>query len=266
MAAAERTVKPGWIVLLAAVVYAIVMTFVARDARMEVRELRLQAEVAAGEARTSGAGEGDPAASNLAPGAARAETPAGAGVDRPGLWYPVPGAVLPANDAHLPGAARPYRAGESQGFDFYGDDVGVPIELGTPVIAVTDAIVTRIDAAYREPDEQAWNDLLGAVADGATEEELDRLRGRQVWLEDDEGRTYRYAHLSSVEPDLRVGERVARGAVIARAGNSGTDDGVQGSDGGVRVHFEIWEDGSFFGDGLEPAAVRADAAARFVGP
>jgi murein DD-endopeptidase MepM/ murein hydrolase activator NlpD len=128
------------------------------------------------------------------------------------------------------------------------------------------ATVGRLDRAYAEPSEAEWEALLGAVADGADEDQLDRLRGRQVWLEDDEGRTYRYAHLSAIEPDLRVGQRVARGQVIARAGNSGTDDGVQGGRGGVRLHFEIWEDGAFLGDGLEPAAVRAEAAARFVGP
>lgn len=259
MAAAERTVKPGWILLLVAVVYAVVMTFVARDARMEVRELRLQAAVAPGApAADAAAAEGGDATT--------ASSADRAGIAREGLWFPVPGAGLPSDDAHLPGAARPYRDGVSQGFDFYGDDAGVPIVLGTPVIAVTDASVTRIDAAYREPGEEEWAALLGEVSDGAEPAELDRLRGRQVWLEDDAGRIYRYAHLSSVEPDLRIGERVRRGEVIARAGNSGTDDGVQGGDGGVRVHFEIWEDGSFFGADLEPAAVRAEAAARFVGP
>lgn len=256
MASAERTLKPGWIVLLVVVVYAIVMTFVARDARLDARELRLQAAVADGTADTTG-----DATSN-----GSAASAPGVGVARAGLWFPVPGAGLPSDDAHLPGAARPYRNGVSEGFDFYGDDVGVPIVLGTPVVAATDATVLRIDEAYREPDEAEWTELLGSVADGASEAELDRLRGRQVWLEDDAGRTYRYAHLSAIESDLRVGERVSRGEVIARAGNSGTDDGVRGGDGGVRLHFEIWEDGSFFGDGLEPAAVRAEAAARFVGP
>jgi murein DD-endopeptidase MepM/ murein hydrolase activator NlpD len=249
MVAALRRVKPGWIVLLVVVVYAVVVTAVARDARAEARELRLQLAVAA-----------PPAAA--AQDAADPEPP----VARDGLWFPVPGAGLPTDDAYLPGAPRAYRDGVSQGFAFYGDDVGVPIVLGTPVVAATDATVVRLDAAYREPTEAEWEALLGDVADGADEDQLDRLRGRQVWLEDDQGRTYRYAHLASIEPDLRVGQRVARGQVIARAGNSGTDDGVQGGRGGVRLHFEIWEDGAFLGDGLEPAAVRAEAAARFVGP
>jgi murein DD-endopeptidase MepM/ murein hydrolase activator NlpD len=249
MVAALRRVKPGWIVLLVVVVYAVGATVATRDARAEARELRLQLALAAPPAPAAEAA-GEPAPPEA----------------RDGLWFPVPGARLPTDDAYLPGAPRAYRDGVSQGFAFYGDDVGVPIVLGTPVVAATDATVVRLDTTYREPSEADWEALLGAVADGADEDQLDRLRGRQVWLEDDAGITYRYAHLASIEPDLRVGQRVARGQVIARAGNSGTDDGVQGGRGGVRLHFEIWEDGAFLGDGLEPAAVRAEAAARFVGP
>jgi murein DD-endopeptidase MepM/ murein hydrolase activator NlpD len=249
MVAALRRVKPGWIVLLAVLAYAAVVTAVARDARAEARELRLQLAVAA-----------------PPPTAAQEDDDPVPPVARDGLWFPVPGAGLPADDAHLPGAPRSYRDGVSQGFAFYAGEAGVPIVLGTPVVAATDATVVRLDASYREPSQAEWEALLAEVAAGADEAQLDRLRGRQVWLEDDQGRTYRYAHLASIEPDLRVGQRVARGQVIARAGNSGTDDGVQGGRGGVRLHFEIWEDGAFLGDGLEPAAVRAEAAARFVGP
>lgn len=202
-----------------------------------------------------------------ATGRAEATGPGAApGAARSGWWVPVPGARLPSDDAYLPGAPRPYRDGTSQGFVFYGDDVGVPIVAGTPVIAATDATVVRLDVTYREPDEDEWAALLGAVADGADEDQLDRLRGRQVWLEDDDGRVFRYGHLSAIRSDLRVGQRVVRGQVIGRAGNSGTDDGVRGGGGGVRVQFEIWEDGIYFGDGLEPVAVRAEAAARLVGP
>ena len=247
MAAALRSVKPGWILLLVVAVYAGAMTVVARQARAEVRELRLA------EAARSAPTEADAAA------AAASAAPAG-------LWFPVPGATLPSDDAHLPGAVRAYRDGVSQGFDFYGGEAGVPIVLGTPVIAATAGTLVRLDRTYEEPDADAWDALLNAVADGASEEQLDRLRGRQAWLETADGALLRYGHLDAIEPDLRVGDTVHRGQVIARAGNSGTDDGVRGSSDGVRLHFEVWEDGTFLGAGLEPAAVRAEAAARFVGP
>ena len=244
MHAASRSVKPGWIVLVVVIVYAVVMTAVARDARAEIRELRLDAA------------EAEAAA------AARTEAP------RPpaGLWFPVPGASLPTDDAHLPGAPRPYRNGVSEGFDFHADGAGVPIVIGTPVVAAAAGTVTRADRAYTEPDEAEWDALLGEVVDGADEAQLDRLRGRQLWIEGDDGRSYRYAHLDTIDTALGVGNRVYRGQVVATAGNSGTDDGVRGRSDGVRLHFEIWENGDYFGAGLEPAAVRANAAALFVGP
>lgn len=244
MNAVLRSVKPGWILLVAAVIYAGVMTSVARDARAQLRELRLD-EAAAAQA---------------------AEDAAPVAVAPDGPWFPVPGAELPGDDAHLPGAARPYRSGVSQGFDFYGGEAGVPIAFGTPVVAATAGTLVRLDRDYQEPDEEAWEALLNAVADGADEADLDRLRGRQLWLEGEDGRVYRYAHLARIEDGLAVGDAVYRGQVLAAAGNSGTDDGVRGGDGGVRVHFEIWEGDRFFGEGLEPADVRAEAAALFVGP
>lgn len=244
MNAVLRSVKPGWILLVAALIYAGVMTSVARDARAQLRELRLEDAAAA------------QAAEDAAPVA----------VAPVGPWFPVPGAELPEDDAHLPGAARPYRSGVSQGFDFYGGEAGVPIAFGTPVVAATAGTLVRLDRDYQEPDAEAWEVLLNAVADGADEADLDRLRGRQLWLEGEDGRVYRYAHLARIEDGLAVGDAVYRGQVLAAAGNSGTDDGVRGGDGGVRVHFEIWEGDRFFGEGLEPAAVRAEAAALFVGP
>lgn len=244
MHAASRSVKPGWIVLVVVAVYALVMTAVARDARAEIRELRLVA------------------AENEASAAARDEVPRAPA----GVWFPVPGASLPSDDAHLPGAARPYRDGVSEGFDFHAGDAGVPITMGTPVVAAVAGTVTRSDHAYAEPDEAEWDALLGEVADGADASELDRLRGRQLWIEGDDGRSYRYAHLDTIDAALGVGDRVYRGQVVATAGNSGTDAGVRGRTDGVRLHFEIWENGDYFGAGLEPAAVRANAAALFVGP
>lgn len=238
----RRGLKPGWIVLLATLAYAAVVTTLLAAARDEIEGLNLRlVDVVASP---------DPAA----------QTPAEA-PDATVAWMPIPGARLPSDDAYYPGAPRPYRSGVSQGITFYGEDVGVPIVEGTPVVAVVDGVIERLDLAYREPDEQAWGALLEAVADGADDEQMDRLRGRQVWLVGDDGRTYRYAHLSAIQPGLEEGQRVRRGAVLGRVGNSGTDDGVRGTGRGVRLHFEIWQSGTFLGDGLESAAVRAEVAA-----
>lgn len=238
----RRAVKPGWYLLVALFLYALSVTFLFSQARGDLRETRLELDSEI---------EAEPAGP-VAP---------------PGLWTPIPGAALPEDDAHLPGAPRAYRNGVSQGFDFYDGEAGVPIAWGTPVIAAGDATVERVDRNHRELDAAGWQSLMDAVASaGADEEQLDRLRGRQAWLRLDDGRLLRYAHLASVAPELRVGDRVYRGQVIGAAGNSGTDDGVRGGRGGVRLHFEVWDGDRFFGAGLEPDEVRAAAASLFVGP
>lgn len=244
MDANRRPVKPGWYLLVALFLYALTVTFLYSQARGDLRETRMQLDAAR-----------EPAAPQEAQAAS------------PGLWMPIPGASLPPDDAHLPGAERAYRNGVSHGFDFYSGQVGVPVQWGTPVIASADGVVERVDHEYRELASDEWQELLDAVAtDGADAAQLDLLRGRQVWLRLDDGRMLRYAHLSEVAPTLRVGERVRRGQVIGGVGNSGTDDGVRGTRAGTRLHFEIWEGDRYFGQGLEPDQVRAEAASLLAGP
>jgi len=202
------------------------------------------------------AGEGD-ASDNPAP---MANAPAG-------LWFPVIGASVPRSEAYLPGAPRVYRNGVNQGFDFYSSDAGIPIPYGTPVVASANGVISRADNNYSELDQAAWDALLEEVeVNGATEEQLDRLRGRQIWLTTNDGRTLRYAHLSRIRPGIEEGQRVYRGQVIGYVGNSGTDDGVRGTSGGARLHFEIWEEEQFFGEEMDSEELRVRAASLFVGP
>lgn len=242
------SVKPGWYVLGALLVYAILATglLIARPA-------------------VEAPATGDVAAPASAPATAPvAETKYGP----PGLWFPIPGARLPASDDHLPGAPRAYRHGVSQGFDFYGQDASVPIVSGTPVVAAQSAQIVRADVAYTEIDPRAWEVLMADVAEsGASEDQLDRLRGRQVWLRMADGTVLRYGHLSAVRDGVRTGMNVYRGQVIGFAGNSGTDVAVAGRSDQTRLRFEIWPDeDNFFGAGMEPEAVRIAAASLFVGP
>lgn len=235
--------KPGWYVLAALAVYAAVISGLLVRANAELRSLRIQAA------------EPVVVAEAPAPPAER------------GLWLPIPGARLPEDPAHLPNAAREYRRGVNQGFDFYASSAGVPVTHGTPVIAAASGTLTRVDTAYVEQSPEEWEALLAAVAEeGADERQLDRLRGRQVWLQADDGTLLRYGHLSGIRDGLRQGQRVYRGQVLGYVGNSGTDDGVAGSRGGARLHFEVWRDGSFFGQGLGPDEVRLAAASLFTGP
>lgn len=185
-----------------------------------------------------------------------------------GLWFPIPGARLPAQDDHLPGAPRAYRHGVSQGFDFFDQDAGVPVTAGTPVVAAQSGQVVRADVAYTEIDPRAWEVLLADVGEaGADEGQLDQLRGRQVWLRLADGTVLRYGHLAAVRDGIRTGVNVYRGQVIGFVGNSGTDVAVAGRTDQARLRFEIWPaPEEFFGAGMDAEAVRIAAASLFVGP
>lgn len=243
-------VRPGWYVLAGLFLYAVVVTWLLLA--------RQPAQAAADDARqtvaTAGAGA-DGAAAQAAAGPA-------------GLWFPIPGARLPASDDNLPSAPRLYRHGVSQGFDFFDKDAGVPVTFGTPVVAADGGQIVRADVAYTEMDPRAREVLLADVAEaGADEAQLDQLRGRQVWLRLGDGTVLRYGHLQAVREGVRTGASVYRGQVIGFVGNSGTDAAVAGRQEQPRLRFEIWlPGGGFFGEGSDAEAVRMAAASLFVGP
>ena len=244
MSVAPGRIKPGWYLLAGLFLYAVTVTVMLQRTNAEVRDLRIE-QATAGPAESA------------------ASTPA---AEPAGLWFPLPGASLPADDAHLPGAERAYRDGVNQGFDFYDGEVGVPVPHGAPVIAASAGVVERVDQTYSELSPATFDALLADVSDGASEEELDLLRGRQVWIRTPAGRLLRYAHLSDVRSGLAVGQDVFRGQVVGFVGNSGTDAGVAGTTRQARLHFEVWTDGAFFGENLEPDEVRLAAASLFTGP
>lgn len=241
--ASLRGLRPGWYVLTALTLYALVVTGLL---------------IARRPAGVVGPGTHVATDDRSAPPAASAA----------GLWFPIPGARLPAQDDHLPGAPRAYRHGVSQGFDFFDQDAGVPITTGTPVVAAQSGQVVRADVAYTEIDPRAWDVLLADVGEaGADEGQLDQLRGRQVWLRLADGTVLRYGHLAAVRDGIRTGVNVYRGQVIGFVGNSGTDVAVAGRTDQARLRFEIWPaPDEFFGAGMDAEAVRIAAASLFVGP
>jgi murein DD-endopeptidase MepM/ murein hydrolase activator NlpD len=158
------------------------------------------------------------------------------------LWgmfaLPIEGGDIPADPELLPGALRDYRGGIHEGIDFPAPD-------GTPVLAAASGTVARVDVSFldwnREQQEIA---LYEALTLGYTPAEtLDRIRGRQVWIDHGKGLITRYAHLSAVEP-LVVGQRVEAGALIGLVGSSGYPQG------GPHLHFEVRVGDDFYGDGL----------------
>lgn len=168
-----------------------------------------------------------------------------------GFTLPIAAAALPTNEAYLPNSPRDYRAGYHEGIDF-------PVNAGTPVLAAKPGTVLRIDTVFTDwsaADEQAAFDAaqaLGYTPDAT----LDRIRGRQVWIDHGDGIVTRYAHLSAVQP-LRVGDIVTRGQLIAAVGSTGYPEG------GPHLHFEIREGDGFYGDGLALPGLRYAISAAF---
>jgi murein DD-endopeptidase MepM/ murein hydrolase activator NlpD len=158
------------------------------------------------------------------------------------LWgmfaLPIEGGDIPADPELLPGAPRDYRAGIHEGIDF-------PVPIDTPVLAAASGTVARVDVSFLDWNrEQQDIALYEAVTLGYTPAAtLDRIRGRQVWIDHGKGVITRYAHLSAVEP-LVVGQKIEAGALIGLVGSSGYPQG------GPHLHFEVRVGDDFYGDGL----------------
>jgi murein DD-endopeptidase MepM/ murein hydrolase activator NlpD len=160
-----------------------------------------------------------------------------------GLVVPIEGAALPTDPSLLPNAPRDYRGGWHEGIDF-------PARAGTPVHAVAAGKVIRVDRDFVDWD-QATRDraLAEAVELGYTPAAtLDRIRGRQVWIDHGRGIVSRYAHLSAVA-DLAVGDVVEAGTIVGAVGSSGYPEG------GPHLHLEIRIGTSYLGDGLADGAL-----------
>ena len=187
--------------------------------------------------------------------------------DLHGFVMPIEGACFPSQDSLMPNSARDYRNGVSEGVDFYFGDSCVVIERGTEVVAAYDGVVMRADHNYQELLLSQIAELEAQIEeDGtATEETLDRYRGRQVWIEHGNGVVTRYCHLNSISAEIAPGLRVAQGQLLGGVGESGTPESVTAPGTQLHLHWEVRIDDSFLGQGLDPDTVRS-MYARLVEP
>jgi hypothetical protein len=100
------------------------------------------------------------------------------------------------------GASRP----DVSGGWHHGDDIFAP--LGTPLLAVAHGTVFAVG--------------------------YERLGGWRLWLRDDEGNLFYYAHLSAYSPLAVDGAIVNAGDVLGFVGNTGDAEG-----GAYHLHFEV---------------------------
>lgn len=170
-----------------------------------------------------------------------------------GFIFPIDGACLPQGDQLMPNAAREYRLGTHEGIDFYGVDNCVSIGLGTEVRAAKAGTVIRADHGYVDLTQQTLNAIL---ADPTTPESFDQFRGRQLWIDHGNGIVTRYCHLSGIVEELKVGDQVTQGQVVAFVGESGTPGSVNAPGSEYHLHWELRVGDSYLGAGQDPTSVR----------
>ncbi len=179
-----------------------------------------------------------------------------------GYVMPVPSATVSSRRNHLPGAPRGYRNGVHQGFDFFSGTVSVPIEYGTPIVAMAQGTVVRADTGYEELDLAGYQAIIDEAKAGldTPPEVLDQLRGRQVWIRHPGGFISRYAHLSGIVDGVQEGVVVAQGQEIAQTGNSGTEEAARNTRDDPHPHVELWHGDLYLGEGMDADALYGAAA------
>ncbi|XDD48967.1 peptidoglycan DD-metalloendopeptidase family protein [Leptospira sp. WS92.C1] len=177
-----------------------------------------------------------------------------------GYTFPVPGGLLPAMDFQLPNAPRVYRNGVHKGIDIYRkyDTNGQITNLTFQDEAVTpaDGTIVRADHSY-SPMTLADYEYHTSQSHKGTVTYVEKdFGGRQVWIDHGHGVMTSFNHLSSIRKDIKIGAKIKQGESIGTVGNSGLIEEAKGLTDNTHLHFEIWVDGEFFGNGVAPAQVR----------
>lgn len=164
---------------------------------------------------------------------------------------PFPGTTLPDRPRSYPGARRLYRYGIHEGVDLYGTDAP-GVRIGSPVRSIAAGTVTRVDADYIEMSPTEYEAAIDrTMREHRTPTDLtDGFLGRQVHVDHGQGAESRYGHLGNVASSLVPGSEVEKGDPVGVVGVSGTSAGAYGTADGAHLHFEIWIDNRYLGQGL----------------
>lgn len=158
-----------------------------------------------------------------------------------GFQLPIKNALLPDRSAVYPGSRRLYRYGVHEGLDFGTKDIGVQVDMDTPVTAAGEGVVIRADIGYKE---MTLNEVSGLIDSSkanriTSSEALNKLGGRQIWIDHGEGVATAYKHLSGIAEGIFPGQVVESGQIIGYVGLSGTLNGIRSSTYYPHLHFEI---------------------------
>ncbi|MEK7248125.1 MAG: LysM peptidoglycan-binding domain-containing M23 family metallopeptidase [Chloroflexota bacterium] len=175
------------------------------------------------------------------------------------LIMPIAGACLTPSDDQMPNAPREYRSGIHEGVDFFTSYACVDVPKGLPELAVADGTIIRADRDYRALTQAQIEQLQAeSAAQGFTSAgTLDKFRGRQVWIDHENGIVTRYSHLDGIPREVQVGVEVKQGDIVGYVGDSGTPGSATNPDFEIHLHFEIRVGDTFLGAGLDPAETRA---------
>ena len=173
------------------------------------------------------------------------------------VWPSACMSPLPHPDL-LPNAPRTYRSGTHQGVDFRC------FARGHPAVAALDGRAVLVVGNYEDPDSDKRDLLLDVAAqlDATPPYTLLTLYGNYVVIDHgvvpDVGHVVTvYAHLESVDPDIRVGEAIQAGQRVGEIGNRGTHAAANGdfyTD--PHLHWELHIDNQYLGAGLSAEETR----------
>lgn len=169
----------------------------------------------------------------------------------PRVRLPFANVVLPIRPRSYPGARRLYRYGLHEGLDLYALDAP-GLTVGSPVSAIADGIVTRVDSAFVEMTPGEYEAAMRQTQEQHRTGDVltDILLGRQVHIEHSPQVVSRYGHLSEIPSSVSLGNPAQMGSVVGNVGVSGTSSGAYGTNDGAHLHFEIWINGRYLGQGL----------------
>jgi murein DD-endopeptidase MepM/ murein hydrolase activator NlpD len=85
---------------------------------------------------------------------------------------------------------------------------------------------------------------------------LDKMRGRSIWVQHDNGVLARYCHMGELSKGLTIGSKVKTGDVLGKVGNSGTSQGALEADGDLHLHLDILLYGELFWQNLSKKEIR----------